>query len=239
MATKSNRSSGSQINQRGVAQGNTLVDPVTGNPVSVITDNTGKKRLAVDANVSLDNVTVNVDLNSTDDQVAVEDPNTGAHIRVETNGSINANVEVSAADGDSVAISDGTDTLAINADGSINVNVTSGSAETVKIFYNEVTAVASSTLTTIITFTAAGGVTTYLQKIEVSGTNIAQYTVEINSVVKDKKRTYFGNSLNEQFVYSINSKGLPLAVGDVVTARVVHLRPNVGDFNSRIQIVEV
>jgi hypothetical protein len=111
MSTKSNRSSGTQHNQRGVTQGNTLVDPVTGLPVAVITDSNGVKRLAVDANFVAQNVQANVNLDSDEDEVAVEDPDTGAHIRVELDGSINANVEIDAADGDnvlSVGTEDGT-----------------------------------------------------------------------------------------------------------------------------------
>src|SRR5690348_5905369 len=97
MATKSLRSSGSQLNQRGVTPGNTLVDPKTGLPIDVIQDNAGVKRLAVDANLTADNVTVNIDdLTAADDAVRIEDPNTGAHIKVETDGSINTNTHTSA-----------------------------------------------------------------------------------------------------------------------------------------------
>jgi len=111
MSTKGDRSSGTQHNPRGATQGNTLVDPNTGYPISVITDDQGVRRLAVDANLTVKNANLEVNLDSADDQVAVEDPDTGAHIRVETNGSINVNVEMDAADGDNafaVGSEDGT-----------------------------------------------------------------------------------------------------------------------------------
>lgn len=134
MSTKSNRSSGTQHTQRGVNQGNVLVDPVSGLPISVVTDNQGKKRLAVDANISLDgaNIDVTVDLDGvgpTGDTVAIVDNVTGNKQKIESDGSINANTEVDAADGDSIAIvgtEDGTPsgtqhTAKIGADGNLRV----------------------------------------------------------------------------------------------------------------------
>jgi hypothetical protein len=103
MGTK--RTSGTVYTPKGVNQGNTLIDPNTGTPVDVIEDNQGKKRLAVDASLSASGIQVQVELDASEDSVRVEDPDTGAHVKVETDGSINANTEVDAADGDNIAIS--------------------------------------------------------------------------------------------------------------------------------------
>lgn len=240
MATKSNRSSGTQINKRGVAQGQTLVGPNTGLPIDEIEDSNGVRRLAVDANFTAQNVDAHVELEYTDDSVALGDPDTGNILAIENDGSINANVELDAADGDNVAIQDAQgDQLAVNPDGSINVNLTQSNPGLLKTFYNEVSAVASGVLTTIQTYTAPMGSSSYLQKIEVSGDNIAKYTVRINTVVQDRKRTYFGSALNTEFRFVETGTGLPLQVGDVVLIEVEHIRPDVGDFNSRIQVIEV
>lgn len=97
MGTTSNRSSGTQVNQRGVAQGNTLVDPVTGFPVDVINDGAGKRRLCVDANVSLGSVTVNTrDLSATTDNVGISDQVTGNKLLINPDGSIDTNVAINA-----------------------------------------------------------------------------------------------------------------------------------------------
>jgi len=129
MATTSNKSSGTQINQRGVTQGNTLVDPVTGLPVAVISDTNGVKRLAVDAAITLDTVVVDIgDLTPDKDQVSIGDKVTGNNLKIQADGSIDVNAKLDASDGDNVAISDGTNTLAVNTDGSINVNVDAFSA---------------------------------------------------------------------------------------------------------------
>lgn len=240
MATKSNRSSGTQHNARGVTQGNTLVGPQSGLPIDEIVDSAGKRRLAVDANFTAQTVQATVELNVDEDGVHIGDPDTGFTLQIEADGSINANVEVDAADGDNIAIHDAQGhELNINPDGSINVVLTQSNPGDLLSFYNEVTAVAASILTTVQTYTAPVGKTSYLQKIEVSGTNIAEYTVSVNATLKDKKRTYFSGDLNLDFIFAETGTGLPLAVGDVVTVRVIHGRPAVGDFNSRIQVVEI
>lgn len=240
MATKSNRSSGTQISSRGVTQGTTLVGPGSGLPIDEVVDSNGKRRLAVDANFTAQNVQAEVDLDVADDGVHIGDPDTGFTLQIEADGSINSNVEVDAADGDNIAIHDAQgDELAINPDGSINVVLNSSNPGQLLTFYNEVTSVATSILTIIQTFIAPVGKNTFLQKVEVSGSNIAEYSIEINSIIQDKKRTYFGSELNLRFVFAETGTGLELAVGDVVTVKAIHSRPVVGDFNSRIQVVEV
>lgn len=240
MATKSNRSSGTQFNARGVTQGNTLVGPRSGLPIDETVDTNGVRRLAVDAAITLDTVSINIDdLKPDKDQVGIGDPETGYTLEIEADGSINANVEVDAADGDNIAISDGTNTLNINPDGSINVNISQGPAGVLKSFYNEISSVPANILTAIQTYVAPVGKTSYLQKVEFSGTNIAEYTIEVNSVKQAKKRTYFGGDLDAEVIFTESSNGFPLAVGDTVTVKVIHGRPTFGDFENRIQVIEV
>lgn len=65
--------------------------------------------------------TVTVELDYNDDSVEIGDSSTGNTLNINANGSIDANVEIDAADGDNIAIidTDG-DQLNINPDGSIN-----------------------------------------------------------------------------------------------------------------------
>lgn len=150
-------------------------------------------------------------------------------------------------------ISDGVDALIINPDGSINevpiingspvsntnpipvVVVSGGSTGTFESVYNEVTSVASGTPTIVQTYIVPLATTANIQRIQLSGTNIAMYELLINSVLQDKIRTYFLD-LNGEFVFSDN--GYPLVSGDIVEIQVTHNRPDLGDFNSRIQVVE-
>lgn len=104
MGTKGTRSSGSQFNPKGVTQGNTLVDPNTGQPIDVVTDSEGTRRLAVDANITAQVPQIQVELDYEEDSVSIGDPNTDTTLKINPNGSIDANVEIDAADGDNIAI---------------------------------------------------------------------------------------------------------------------------------------
>jgi hypothetical protein len=91
MGTK-NRRSGSQFNPKGITQGVTLVCPDTGDPIQCVVDENGKTRLLVDTRLSISIPSESVDLD-------------GRRMKVYADGSIDANVEVDAADGDNIAIS--------------------------------------------------------------------------------------------------------------------------------------
>lgn len=111
---------------------------------------------------------------------------------------------------------------------------------TTKHVYNETTSVAKDTETTILTLTAQPSVSTYIQSIETSGTNIAEYTVKLNGSVISKKRTMHGNGLNLNFKFDGSSNnGYKLIPGDIVTVNVTHKRPDLGDFNATIQVIEI
>lgn len=252
MATKSPRSPGSQFTSKGVVQGTALTDPVDGQPVAVIQDNAGVHRLAVDANLTADNVTVQTDdLTATDDAVRVEDPNTGAHVRVESDGSVNANIHTSAfaSTPDSeliVGTEDGTPTgakhvIKVNPDGSLAVVVSTSpfSGNVVSVF-NEISAVASGATVAITTYTCPVGKTALLARINAGGTNIATYTVKVNGVNFDRKRTYFSGPFDANFDYTdAPSAGYTLHPGDQVVVYVNNFRPDSADFEARIQVNEV
>lgn len=130
MGTKGTRSSGSQFNPKGVVQGTTLVDPKTGQPVDVITDTNGVRRLAVDATIVLGDVTIETrPLDASTDNVALKDTTTGAKLKINLDGSIDTNVALDAATGDSVlsvGTEDGTTSgtrhvQKIGADGNLRV----------------------------------------------------------------------------------------------------------------------
>lgn len=137
-----------------------------------------------------------------------------------------------------VEITDGDDNLAVNNDGSINVNVVQSSNGELVNTYNSVSSVANQVLTTIVSYTVPVGKIGFLYRAEVSGSNIAEYELLINAAVEAKKRTYFGSSLNEEFEFGKGS-GLELSAGDQVTVRTIHNRPMTGDFEGRIEVLEI
>lgn len=106
--------------------------------------------------------------------------------------------------------------------------------------YNEVLAVASGVETTIVTYTVPSGRIAYLSRTEYSGTNIATYAVKINGTTQDKKRTNYATSLNESTILnSSGNTGIALVAGDVVTVTATHTNASTGDFNSRVETVEI
>lgn len=127
MGTK--RSSGTVFTPKGVTQGNTLIDPNTGQPVDVIQDNTGTKRLAVDANITAQVGDLEVNLDADNDSVSIGDAASGNLLKVNADGSIDANMELDATSGDSVLVvgtEDGTPTgtqhnFKIDSDGNLIV----------------------------------------------------------------------------------------------------------------------
>lgn len=106
--------------------------------------------------------------------------------------------------------------------------------------YNEITAVASGVDALVTTYTVPPGKAAYLSRIEYSGTNIAIYTVNINSQPQDKKRTNYAVSLNDSTIFNSNGNtGIPLVAGDEVDLVVRHVNNSAGDFNARIEVIEV
>jgi hypothetical protein len=142
-----------------------------------------------------------------------------------------------------VSIVEGGNTLKVNADGSINVVVEDIPlpGHTVKNIYNEANSVASGATTTLVSYTVPGGITnSILERISVSGENIAKFTVFWNAAQIDTRRTFYGSSLSEYFEFTTgSSEGFLLSPGDTIVVRVLHNRPYVGDFEGRIQVLEI
>lgn len=132
--------------------------------------------------------------------------------------------------------------LEVNPDGSINIivePVPSSNSLSVST-YNEVVAIPGGSTMSLVTYTVPVGKQAVLQKSAVSGANIGRYDLLINSIVQDTIRTMFGADLSGMFDFtSGNTSGLLLSAGDVVEVKVLNPRPYIGDFNARIQVVEI
>lgn len=122
---------------------------------------------------------------------------------------------------DNVAISDGTNTLEVNPDGSLNVKVDDSS----QINYYEITNIPSNTLTNVFTQNIISE--QKMTRLQVSGTNLAEYTLLLNSQIKSKFRTNVTN-LN----YTLDLENFQLNPGDTLELKVIHLNASLGNFNS-------
>lgn len=134
-----------------------------------------------------------------------------------------------------VSIVEGGNTMDVNSDGSINVNVVNSvptSTPGLNTYYSEISSVASGASTPIITVVApVGGYRLF--KIDVSGENIALYTVSVNGTTISTLRTFFG-ALNTSFIYDNQTYGIKLNSGDTLVVTVLHTRPFVGNFEATV-----
>lgn len=189
-------------------------------------------KIRVDAEVTavIGSVEVTIDA-AGGDNIAISNEVGSNYLNINPDGSIdvNANIELDQAT-DSIAIGDGTNLIDINPDGSINV-VVAESALTEKNVFDEVTGIVSGITTEIISYTAITD--TKLISCNFSGTNIAMYSLYIDGNLCAKKYTCWC-SLNEQFNFE---NGLPINSGDIVSLEVVHNRPDPGNFNANLLIM--
>jgi hypothetical protein len=226
-------SPGTPLTPRGPVQGEILIDPTTGLPLGTADGN-----LNVNATFSGTIGTVTIDAETS--SVKVEDPNTGFFIEPQADGSINVNTSIQASQNDSVLVygtENGTPTgtqqvLKINADGSINVVDSGSSSLTAFSVFNSISSVPNGTLTPILNFTAS--TTNFLSKVEVSGTNMAQFEVWINGALRARQRTSL-TEFNAKFDFAIAEQtALILNSGDNVIVQVIQDRPNLGDYEARM-----
>ncbi len=132
-----------------------------------------------------------------------------------------------------VSIVEGGNTMTVNNDGSINVNIVETTSNPGLLFYtNEVLSVASSIETTIITVTApSNGLR--IEKVETSGENVALFRVYINGVPLLYKRSWW-TDFNLTFNFEGFPNGLLLTPGQVLTVTCYHTRPYVGNFEATV-----
>lgn len=111
---------------------------------------------------------------------------------------------------------------------------------TVMSQFSTVTGVATSATVTILTYTVPASTETYLLRIEASGTNIATYDILIDGQPWARTRTYFsGPFVAVLHIGSSPSDAIPLNAGQVVDIQVTNFRPTSGNFEARLQFIQV
>lgn len=127
-----------------------------------------------------------------------------------------------------------------NYEGTIEIIATpTALPENTIIKYSEVSSIPKDILQTVVTYIVPLGVTAALQLAYASGSNIAKYTIKINSNILATKRTYFGGDLNAFFLFESGSGGgLILTGGDIITLTAIHKRPCSANFEGTIKVLE-
>jgi len=116
-----------------------------------------------------------------------------------------------------------------DASNPLNVVVVNAAVSAFIDEYNEINSVAQGVLSTIVSYTVPVAKTLSLEKVEVSGENIAIFEVLINSITKGKRRTYWGK-FNSDFEF----KGFTVAAGLTVEVKVIHTRTVAASFNANL-----
>lgn len=180
--------------------------PLDGNQVLQHAFDDANGRLRTDATLVASDVTVDVELTADNDAVRIEDPDTGAHVKVEADGSINVNVDDIEIDishtTDSIRLGDGTNyitsTPAPGSKNGLDVNVLnnidiSGNVDALLVgineyTYNEISIASGATMTVISQLFP----TDYkLRKVRGSGENIGVFSVKFDATGVDKYRTTY------------------------------------------------
>ncbi len=111
------------------------------------------------------------------------------------------------------------------------------------LVYNQVAAVPVGITTTIATYTAPSSpVTACLLLVSVAGENVGQWTVT-NSVAGVYDQNYTSAAaLNEYFNFETGSSVVPgqvIGAGNTITVSVNQIGSSSGNFNARIQVLEI
>lgn len=140
----------------------------------------------------------------------------------------------------STRIGDGTNQLSINPDGTMPVEIEDPSNALVKSIWDQALQVISGSETNIVSYTVPAGKTSYLIRAEASGENIAKFSLYLNNDNLSTRRTNFGGDLTTDWDFTSGvNRPLKLNAGDVVLMTLLHMRPNPGDFEGRIQVMEI
>lgn len=217
---------------------NTKVDA---NQVLIRAYDEPNNRLRVDAQVTATIGTVDVIIDAASgDNIKISD---GVDtLAVNPDGSINVIVQdiTLSALNDSIRLGDGvalTTTTALGSKVGLDVSIIN---KTSIYRFNQINAVPSGILTSIISYTVPVAMNLRLQKIFCSGDNISKYSVYINAILIDINRTFFGSELNTVFNYiGSDNIGYQLVSGDIIEVKVIHNRPSISDYNAKIHLIGV
>lgn len=135
-------------------------------------------------------------------------------------GTVNQGTAAALASAWPAKVTDGSNTLVVNADGSINTVQPATS-----IAYDEVTGVAAGVETTVLSVTAPADLR--LKKVTASGDNVSIFRVKVDgSTVATKRSGWLTPNVDFDF------EGLVLTTGQVLVITALHDRPDTGTYEA-------
>lgn len=114
------------------------------------------------------------------------------------------------------------------------------SASDISFFvYGTAAAVAAGVETTILSYVVPAGIY-HIIRAEFGGQNIGTFKQYWNATEKDQYITYWGAGMNGSWNYSIaDYGGVAVAPGTVITIKILHNRPQVGDFYAKLVLLNI
>lgn len=162
-------------------------------------------RLRTDATLSGDVVIGDIEISQTDDSIRIGDGTNlvtatvdGGKTGLDVNVINDITLDIDAASGDNIAISDGTDTLAINADGSLNAQITNEVDVRNLTFATDKVDVSGSSVTVSATDLDTRDLTFATDKVDVSGSsvNVSATDLDIRNLSNLTDNVAIGNGAN-------------------------------------------
>jgi len=205
MGAKGSTGAGIQHTSKGPTQGVSIVGP-NGRPVDVLIDGDGKVRLLVDANVTVENATINVDLDSEDgDNVAIGNLSNSDKLFVHSDGTVSIRLLDEA--GAAFSALNPLHTEIVIPAGGLEVKLEASSGDTVAVsghqtqIYaeNEVTINAGGSYTNVLTYVVPFN-DTYIAFAEITGPVDSVVRMRLNGVTIRKKHLTAG-SPNVEFPF--------------------------------------
>ena len=103
--------------------------------------------------------------------------------------------------------------------------------------YQTALAVASSATVQIISLMTTGN--TYLLRLDVGGSNLGDFELQVGGTDYARFRTYWGNGLTGQIVFGSSITDAPLLPsGTNIVIQVTNPRPYPGDYEVRLQYIQ-
>lgn len=170
--------------------------------------------------------------NGSDNQAKVDD--TGHLYVTMAGGGVSSNVDIFDSNGNPITATGGA--LNVNIAG-VNPNQNS----VLKFMENASVSVGVDTV--LVTYTAPAAPTVAcLLLVYVGGTNVAAYTIDNSAAGTYDKKYTSAAGLNEEFDFKTGSSIVPgqiIGAGNTITVTVNQIGTSSGDFNARLQVLEI
>jgi hypothetical protein len=128
--------------------------------------------------------------------------------------------------------------LDVNVTNTLDVNLVSTDLSESTSQFFKITNIAAGIETDIATLTVPANHEYQLERIALSGNNVATYTLYVDGSPLEERRTYWGY-FNETFNFTSDGQPESIEAGSVIRVTALHNSQSNGDFSARIQFFDL